>query len=148
MSASPHTCFADSVPGSFWTLVEAARQDPTCFRTLLIPLNRSRLIRLYWTYQEVANQLRTPRHARHAAPDLSEDGLAELANWVVSQGAARYREILAHPERMPNRHDDAGFVSEMVDEYERRYGYGAALPINTHVWDLDWGAKGKASPWA
>jgi hypothetical protein len=47
---------------------------------------------------------------------------------------------------MPARHDDPGFVSQLVEEYEERYG--ADLPINTHLWDTQWRANGKESPWA
>jgi Protein of unknown function (DUF4240) len=138
--------FARSIPESFWAVIDAAGQDAARFRELLGPISRSQLIRLLWTYEEVASHLRTEQHARHAAPDLSEDGLAELANWVVAQGAAAYVEVLEHPERIPARHDDAGFVSQLVEEYEERYG--GDLPINTHTWDSQWRTNRKASPWA
>lgn len=140
------TNIADEAPEEFWALIEASRQDPIRFRELLKPMQRDEMVRFCWTYEELAIHLRTERHLRHAAKSLSEDAMAELANWVVAQGKARYREVLEHPERIPPRHDDSGFLSQLVEEYEMRHGDD--LPPNTHAWDAGWRMHGKTSPWA
>lgn len=137
---------ADTVPEEFWKTIEDARQEPMRFRELLKKMNRGQMIRLYWTYEELANLLRTERHAAHASPDLSEDGLAELANWVVAQGKDSYRKVLEHPESIPPKKDDPGLLSELVEEYEQRYKDD--IPPNTHEWDDKWKQRGKKSPWA
>ncbi len=137
---------ADTVPDEFWASIEQAHQDPNRFRKMLGTMNRGAMIRFYWTYEELANQLRTERYFPHVHPDLSEDGLAELANWVVAQGKAYYREILDHPEQIPPKKDDAGLLSEVVEEYEQRFKDD--IPINARDWDEAWREHGKSSPWA
>jgi hypothetical protein len=134
-----------TVPEGFWKIIEKAQQDPIRFRKLLKKMNRGRIIRFYWTYEELANQLRTERYWLYIHPDLSEDGLAELANWVVAQGKEYYCKILEHPELIPPKKNDAGLMSEVVEEYEQRYNDD--IPTNTHEWDVNWKLNGKKSPW-
>jgi uncharacterized protein DUF4240 len=136
----------DTVPDEFWTTIEEAQQDPVRFRGMLKKMNRGAIIRFYWTYEELANQIRTERYFPHVHPDLSEDGLAELANWVVAQGKTFYRRILDHPELIPKKKDDAGLLSEVVEEYEQRFKDD--IPLNAREWDEEWREHGKSSPWA
>ncbi len=142
----PVNRIADTAPDNFWAVIEDARQDPKRFRERLKKMNRGRMIRFYWTYEELANQLRTERFLPHVDPDLSEDGVAELANWVVAQGKEYYRKVLESPALIPPKKNDPGLLSELVDEYEQRYN--ADVPPNTHEWDHEWKARGKKSPWA
>jgi len=135
----------DTVPTEFWATIEESRGDPKRFRKMLKEMSREEIIHFYWTYEELANLLRTERYWPHVDPDLSEDGLAELANWVVAQGKEYYRGILDHPERIPRSKDDAGLMSEVVEEYEHRYKED--LPPNPHEWDDEWKQHGKKSPW-
>jgi hypothetical protein len=136
----------DSVPEDFWTIIENARQDPGVFRTMLHDMSRGAIVRFYWTYEELANHIRTERYFPYVHPDLSEDGMAELANWVVAQGKAYYGRILDHPEQIPAKQDDAGLLSEVVEEYEERFNDD--IPINAREWDSQWKQHGKSSPWA
>jgi uncharacterized protein DUF4240 len=138
--------FPETIPDGFWKIIEDARQDPTRFREMLKKMNRGALTRLYWTYEELANRLRTEDYSSYADPDLSEDGLAELANWVVAQGREYYTRIFHHPELIPAKKNDAGLMSEMVEEHEQRYK--SDLPENTHEWDYAWKQHGKKSPWS
>jgi hypothetical protein len=138
--------FPDTVPEEFWTAIEEAEQEPARFRAILKRMNRGRIVRFYWTYEELANRLRTERYWPHVDPDLSEDGLAELVNWVVAQGKEYYRKILESPELIPRKKNDAGLLSELVEEYEERYGDD--VPPNTHLWDDEWKLHGKKSPWS
>ncbi len=72
--------------------------------------------------------------------------MAELANWVVGQGREFYSTIFRHPERIPAKKNDIGFMSEIVEEYEQRFD--SDLPINTHEWDYAWKQHGKKGPWS
>jgi hypothetical protein len=137
---------ADIVPEDFWTVIEDARQDPKRFRKTLNTMNREQINSFYWTYEELANRLRTDRYLPYVHPDLSEDGLAELANWVVAQGKTYYRRILDHPDQIPPKKNDAGLLSQVVHEYEQRFNDD--VPPNTHDWDDEWKQHGKTSPWA
>jgi hypothetical protein len=78
-------------------------------------------------------------------PDLSEDGLAELANWVVAQGKEYYADILNNPSKIPSKMDDPGLMSELVEEFEEKYEDD--LPINNRFWNYRWKETGKGSPW-
>jgi hypothetical protein len=137
--------FADIVPEQFWKIIEEAKQDRKRFRDMLKKMNRAAIIDFYWTYEELANQLRTERYWPHVDPDLSEDGLAELANWVVAQGKAYYRNILDYPNAIPPKKNDAGLLSEVVEEFEERFNDD--IPPNTREWDIEWSRHGKKSPW-
>ena len=136
---------ADIVPEQFWKIIEQAQQDRKRFREMLKSMGRAPIIDFYWTYEELANHLRIERYWPHVHPDLSEDGLAELANWVVAQGKAYYKKILAHPDLIPPKKNDPGLLSEVVEEFEERFNDD--IPINTREWDNDWKQHGKKSPW-
>ncbi|WOJ90442.1 DUF4240 domain-containing protein [Methylocapsa polymorpha] len=136
----------DIVPEGFWALIEGANQDTKRFREMLKTMNREQINHFYWTYEELANRIRAERYSPYVAPGLSEDGLAELANWVVAQGKAYYRKILDHPELIPPKKNDAGLLSEVVKEYEQRFK--GDVPPNMHEWDNEWKQHGKKSPWA
>lgn len=138
--------FLEAIPDEFWKTVEDAHRDRKRFRAALAQMDREALIHLYWTYEELANLLRTEDFAAHADPDLSEDGSAERANWVVGQGREYFARVFQHPELIPPRENDIGFMSELVEEYEERYG--SDLPPNTHEWDYAWKRHGKGSPWS
>jgi hypothetical protein len=140
------TKFPDSIPDDFWQIIEEAGQDRSKFRELLKTMNRGKINRLYWTYEELANRIRIEPYRQHADPDLSEDGMAALANWIVAQGRDYYRNILEHPKEIPARKNDIGFMSDIVIAYENRYETDIAL--NTHMWDEDWKLNGKKSPWS
>lgn len=137
---------ADIVPEEFWTIIEKAHQDSRRFREALKEMDRQQIIYLYWTYEELANHLRNERYLPYVHPDLSEDGLAELANWVVAQGKAYYRNILDHPDLIPSRKNDAGLLSETLKEYQERYNDD--LPMNTRAWDNEWKQHRKTNPWS
>lgn len=141
-----NTDIVDQVPNNFWDVIAAASQDPDAFRSLIGRMDRQQVIDFLWTYEELAAHLRTDKHARHAAPTLSEDGLAELANWVVGQGRDTYAEILRQPDRIPPRADDLGFVSELVEEFESRFSED--VPFNSNSWDPRWRERGKSGPWS
>jgi uncharacterized protein DUF4240 len=144
MTISPD--IADQVPAGFWAIIEGAQQDPVRFRASLKKLDRESLAELGWTYEELAMRLRGGEHIRHADPSLSEDGIAELANWVVALGRAKFVEVLTHPDRIPARHTDSGFMSQVVEEFEERFS--EEFPYNDRSWDPDWRSTGKRGPWS
>jgi hypothetical protein len=141
----PEEKFIESVPDKFWNVIEEARQDPDRFREMLKKMSREEITHFYWTYEELANQLRADYYYDYVDPDLSEDGLAELANWVVAQGKNYYRKVWEDPEQIPPREDDVGLLSEAVEEYEQRFGDD--IPLNTREWDEEWKSHGKKTPW-
>jgi hypothetical protein len=135
----------DEVPEEFWTIVNAARQSPRQFRDQLKALQKDAIAQFCWTYEELANQLISERDEREGLPTLSEDSLSDVANWAVSLGKERYREFLQHPERLRHSKKNPGFVGQLIDEYESRFG--EELPPNTCAWDSKWREHGRSSPW-
>jgi hypothetical protein len=140
------TKFPDSIPEEFWQVIEEAHQDRTKFREILKTMNRGQIVRFYWTYEELATRIRLEPYLDYADPDISEDGMAELANWIVGQGKEYYKKIFNHPELIPPMKNDIGFLSDVIIEYEKRYKTDMAL--NTHLWDDNWKQNGKKSPWS
>lgn len=76
-------------------------------------------------FMEAATQLKDDPFLQHVAPDTSEDGMDDIANWVVSQGKEAYMQVWEHPETVP-KHIDVGdpanlyYVAESV--YKKRFG--------------------------
>lgn len=99
----PHTQHVVSrLSDRFWSLIDLARNDWPAFEEALRNMNDRDRLRLYWTYRQALQVLRTPDFERHTAPDLVEDDLYALAAWIVAQGKATYMDIVQHPERIPS----------------------------------------------
>jgi len=140
------TDIVDAVPKEFWATIKKAAQDPDRFRNLLQKMNQGQIIRFYWTYEELASRITTDRHLAYVHPNLSEDELDELANWVVAQGKAYYRKILDQPDQIPLKKNDVGLLIAVVEEYKQRFNED--IPLNLREWDNEWRQHGKSSPWA
>lgn len=137
-----HLAFPRTVPEGVWRVLADARQDRHRFREILATMNRGQLARLAWTYEEITVRLRL---AWAAAQGVAVDDLYEQANWVVAQGKEYCCAVFEHLSRAPPDQADAGFMSQLVLEFEERYRDD--IPINTSEWDDDWQRQGKKSPW-
>ena len=137
--------FLESIPEEFWQTIAEARSDPDRFREMLKRMSRDEITNFYWTYDEVAGQLKDDIYWDYVDPELSEDGLGELANWVVAQGKDLYSKVYDYPEEMPPQEDDPGLMSEAIDVFKERFG--EHIPRNTREWDDEWREHGKQSPW-
>ena len=137
-----------SIPDEFWRIVEAARQDPDRMTELLKKEKPSRkeLKHLSWTFEALANELREGVYTEYTAPELSEDGIFEVAHWVVAQGKEFYEKVWEDPSKMPRtKKHDPGLWAAIENEYEERFGAG--VPLKEKDWDVDWRKHGKKSPW-
>lgn len=137
--------FLESVPEEFWETVEAAQQDPARLRGLLKQMSRDEIINFVWVYQDAAAQLRADHYWHYVDPDLSEDGLAELANWVVAQGRDYYGRVWEDAAEMPPRKNDAGLLRAAHREFKERFGED--IPLNRNEWDEQWRSHGKKGPY-
>lgn len=108
----------DEIPAKFWEIIEAAGGDPDRLQEFLRAANRGQLSRFAWNYEEAAAHLRPLFDDR----GLSEDGMLELANWVVSQGRDYYKRVWDDPDVVTGDHEDPGLFGAAVAEYQRRYG--------------------------
>jgi hypothetical protein len=84
----------------FWGIVERAQKDRTTLDRILRGLERKDLIRFQHHFEETSLDLQGPRFT-DLLPDLSEDGIQDIADWVVTQGRAFYEQVQADPKRMP-----------------------------------------------
>ena len=80
-------------------------------------------------FQQAAAELKDDPFLEYIDADQSEDGIDDIARWVVSQGKAFYFEIWRHPEKIPPRLDDrkTEILSGVADSvhYEK---FGSGLP--------------------
>lgn len=95
-----------------WALVAQGRQDPDAVRRRLGEMSEAELVDLYWTYQQVVADLKDEAITGHRDPPPSEDGLDDIAHWVVGQGLDYYEG----GESVPYWEGEIGKV------YYERYG--------------------------
>jgi hypothetical protein len=95
----------------FWKLIELSRTDWAGFEQALSQLEVRDRTKLLWTYEAALNVLRSPEYEDYVNPGLVEDGLHELATWIVAQGRTFYMDIIEHPEHMPSDAPDPPFAT-------------------------------------
>lgn len=86
-----------------WALVEQGRQDPDAVRSRFVEMSEAELVDLYWTYQQVVADLKDESITAHLDPPLSEDGLDDIAHWVVGQGLDYYEDVMTEDGAMPRQ---------------------------------------------
>lgn len=112
----------DLIPDSFWDLIAQAQQDREQYRARLKEMDRETLVRLFHTFELAAEELKGEPYIGHLSPKLSEDGVDDVAQWVVAQGKDAYTQIIEHPESIPSRVDSPpGFLDDVVEEHYERY---------------------------
>lgn len=138
--------YLESIPEEFWRVVEEARQDPDRMRELLKGMSRKKLKHFAWTFEALATELREEPFTKHTAPELSEDGIFEVAHWVVAQGKDFYEKVWEDPSKMPRtKKRDPGLLGAIEKTYKERFG--DFVPLNEKDWDPEWRENGKSSPW-
>ncbi len=97
----------ETVPAGFWRRIEAAEGRPEVFVAALADLDEPALREVYSQYKGLMEALVKSCFAG-LAPDLREESVETLeliANWIITQGEARYRATLADPSTFPRRGD-------------------------------------------
>ena len=86
-----------------WSIVERAGQDRQKLRQLLWELSKEDICRFNrefrWTMTELMYEPFNILISESTGE--SEDGISDIAEWVVGRGRAAYEEILANPEAIP-----------------------------------------------
>ena len=116
---------SEAPPGSdwFWSIIAAAGGDRERLRGDLMRLDQQDLRRFQEEFLDLAGELMLPPF--NALVEQSEDGLTDVAEWVVSQGKDLYRAVVADPLSIP--HTVEGKGSEILSGvaplvYEERFG--------------------------
>ena len=125
MSATPRRPAPDP-PAWFWQTIEQAKGSLERFRTALDALTREQVIQAYAYYEDLARVFSAPLYVQHMAPDMSEDGSFDVGAWVVSQGREYFRDVYAHPEKVPQSEtpgtrDERLMLGEIVRFYLHKY---------------------------
>jgi hypothetical protein len=119
----------DEIPDSFWELIDLARRDRAAYRAKLKEMDRDTLVRFYHTFESATMELKDEPYVDHMNPELSEDGVDDVANWVVEQGKEHYARVINNPASVPFELDDpAGFMGDIVHEHYDRYDAPVPLP--------------------
>lgn len=109
----------------FWRIIDGAAGDRKRLVELLDQLNRGALGRFIWTFSYAITELCTDTVREAMAPRESEDGMSDLAEWVISKGERYYQAVLADPQSVeaPSITPDSPcFVAEALRVYKKRYG--------------------------
>ena len=86
-------------------------------------MSREDLLAFIWSFQAVEAEFKDERYVDHVSPHLSEDGIDDVAAWVVEQGRDHACAVFDEPSRMPDRVDHpAGYLSRAVRSYYQRFG--------------------------
>ncbi|WP_308367694.1 MULTISPECIES: DUF4240 domain-containing protein [unclassified Microbulbifer] len=113
----------DDIPDSFWQTIEVARKDQDQLIAAVNSMSRDQLLEFIWTFQEVAAEFKYEPYTDYVSPELSEDGIDDVASWVVEQGKESTYSVFDNPSRMPERVDHPlGFLSKAVRAFYKRFG--------------------------
>jgi len=109
----------------FWGVVEESAGSRGRLREILQRLPKDAVYKFQDLFLDFATELQDVPYSYFLDPDESEDGLEDVANWVVSQGRVTYQAVLAQPSRMPPHIDvdDPGNLGGLAYEvYYDRFG--------------------------
>lgn len=112
------------LPDEFWELVKLARTDSDRYLETLKGMDREALIHFYWMYENAAGEFKFAPYIEYVSPQLSEDGIDDVAQWVVAQGREYYWDVINHPDKIPERvdnYDPLDVLGAIVDEFDERY---------------------------
>lgn len=111
------------VPEHFWEQISLARNDQHNFSKMLSETSKEELLEFIWTFEEVAAEFKYEPYTGYVSSKLSEDGIDDVATWVVEQGRDYVYEVFDNPSLMPKRVDHPiGLLSKAVRTYRSRFG--------------------------
>ncbi|QSQ11376.1 DUF4240 domain-containing protein [Myxococcus landrumensis] len=96
----------ETVSDRFWMIVERAHGQASELKRILWEMSEAEVARFHEEFVRTASVLRGDPFAALMGDEVSEDGLMDIAYWVVAQGRAFYENILRHPEEIPRGVDD------------------------------------------
>jgi len=113
----------DAIPTTFWDTIALARESKERFADYLSNMSREELLEFIWTFEETAAEFKYDPYTDYVSERLSQDGIDDLAQWIVERGRDYVYSTFDNPASMPKRanHPD-GFLSKAVRTFYRRYG--------------------------
>lgn len=114
------------LPDWFWDIIEAGAKNEETMLKVFLEQTLQRLFEFHHFFKYVAGSLTADAFLEHISKEESEDGLADLTSWVVSQGKEYYLDIWEHPEKIPPESDyldsSQSFYNLALEAYERKTG--------------------------
>jgi hypothetical protein len=93
-------------------------------------MNRVELLVFIWTFEEIAAEFKYEPYINYVSPKLSEDGIHDVAMWVVEQGKGSVYEVFDNPSLIPEQVDHPiGFLSKAVRTFCTRFE--APIPLRS-----------------
>lgn len=90
----------DHLSDWFWDVVASAGDDSERMRAILEELDLAQLRRFHEELEDAVCELLDEPFTRFMTNE-SEDGAVDVAYWAVSQGREYYRDLFAHPDKIP-----------------------------------------------
>ncbi|SUI96918.1 Uncharacterised protein [Sphingobacterium spiritivorum] len=88
----------------FWSLIKNANLNRDTLRGLLANFSKDDLIKFQEEFIDASVELQEAPFVEYM--EESEDGVEDIANWIVSKGKAFYFHVLNNPEETPNSVND------------------------------------------
>lgn len=86
-------------------------------------MSRADLLSFIWTFEEIAAEFKYEPYTNYVSQSLSEDGIDDLAMWVVEQGKTYTYQIFDNPSQIPARVDHPiGFLDKALRAFDQRFG--------------------------
>ena len=122
-----------------WEFIDIAIADPKRYHQLLDTLSEGELAELYWRHQEVQQELIDDTRLAEHMTVHSEDGLLQLSEWVVGQGADFYEDAMDDLSGVPRSAPVEGrFVRNVLySTYKARFGNTDRLLDGPERWHAD-----------
>jgi len=107
----------DDISPWFWGVVAKANKSRDKLQEMLHEMNREDIIRFQNEFQEAAIQLADEPFIEYMDEGISEDGVQDVAEWVVSQGKEFYSDVWDNPENVPETVEagDSSTFSSVAD---------------------------------
>ena len=90
----------------FWDIVDRAQRDPEKLRQILMQATKEEIPRFQVEFDSAAIALTDSPFTDYIDREVTEDGLKDLTDWVVSHGKSYYLALWENPARMPSGLED------------------------------------------
>jgi hypothetical protein len=97
----------ETLSDGFWDIIESAGRDERTLKTILWAMSEEEVANFHKEFVIAASVLRGEPFESLLGGTESEDGIMDIAYWVVAQGRQRYEATLKNPKSIP-RHVDVG----------------------------------------
>ncbi|MDF2477099.1 MAG: ferredoxin [Sphingobacterium sp.] len=83
----------------FWSIIKKADRNKEKLKEILSSFTKEEVIRFQENFMEVSVELQDKPYTDYM--EESEDGVEDIANWVVSNGLDLYLSVTENPKKIP-----------------------------------------------